>query len=148
MQRHLIYIIIGICLALTSCSLHMSHNGDLDGFWQLRSIENKVQGTAEDMRESQISWSFQGSILEMRNQRMFPLDGWDVIESFRLESGELILFSPYLSKREEGDVPVEDATLLNVYGVYQTEEHFKVLELNDEHMVLESAIVRLSFRKY
>ena len=84
----------------------------------------------------------------MRNQKICSEDGWDIIWSFRLESGELMLYSPFLSKREEGDVPVEDATLLNVYGVYQTDERFKVLELNDDNMILESAIVRLSFRKY
>ena len=134
-------------MTLASCSLHSSDNGDLDGFWQLRTMELKATGEVLDIRESQVSWSFQGSILELRNI-LAADDYMDVICSFRHEGNELVVFDPYVSWREEGDIPIVDATPLHRYGIYQLEEHFKVLELNGDNMLLESQDVRLHFRRY
>ena len=37
---------------------------------------------------------------------------------------------------------------MNVYGLYQLEEFFRILQLDSDNMQLESDKVRLTFRKY
>lgn len=145
-RLHLLYI-ISITLLFSSCHLEMSHNGDLDGVWQMLTIENLQTGEVIDGRDvgSGLNWSFQGRLLMMRGAADIYVWRFD-------HSGETLkLYSPYFSGRFteiHDDTPVTDATELNVYGVYRLEEYFKILQLDSNHMRLESPNVRLTFRKY
>ena len=44
--------------------------------------------------------------------------------------------------------PIEDVEVLKPYGIYQLEEVFSIIELNDKSMVLDNGVLRLHFRKY
>ena len=43
MKKHIYKLLILLTLALTSCESYQIHE-DLDGFWQVESIENKETG--------------------------------------------------------------------------------------------------------
>ena len=146
MKKLYIIIGIGIILLLTSCRMETSNNGDLDGLWQMTTFENLTTGEVTDGRDigGGLNWSFQGRLLMMRGAD-------ELVFSFERGDGVLKLYNPYLSGRfteTRDDTPITDATQLNVYGVYQLEEYFRILELNSSYMRLETANVRLTFRKY
>ena len=143
MRRFFLYIIIGI--GLTACDVEFSDNGDLDGFWQLCSIDTLETGRTGDVRDKGLTWAFEGKLLEVRDVQKVHQD---IILSFSHGNGTLQIFSPYLVYREEGDLKIEDIDFMRPYGINQLEESFRVLELNSDRMVLESEVVRLSFRKY
>ena len=131
---------------LTSCHVVTSNNGDLDGLWQMTTIENLQTGEVADARDinTGLNWAFQGSLLMMRG-------GQEIVCSFDHAGETLKIYSPYISGRfaeEHDDTPITDATILNIYGIYQLEEYFKILQLDANDMRLESANVRLTFRKY
>lgn len=142
-MKHLSLYVIGVVLFLTSCELHRSTDG-LDGFWQLCTVDTLATGGTTDMRESQQTWCVQGSILEVRDMKM----GQDFIFSFNHTIGHLTLFAPYISKREEGDIPITDPTIMNPWGIYHLEEHFDILENSSTRLVLRSDRLQLTFRSY
>jgi len=146
MRRICAYILVTVCFLLASCNIVTSDNGDLDGLWQMTTFENLKTGEVCDGRQigGGLNWAFQGHLLVMRGAD-------ELIFSFEHGDRVLKLYNPYLSGRfteTSDDTPITDATQLNVYGVYQLEEFFRILELNSSNMRLESANVRLTFRKY
>lgn len=150
MKKLSLYIIIGVSLLMVSCNLVISDNGDLDGLWQLRTIENLRTGQISDGRDRGVQWAFQGSLLQLcaSTDTIFS----DVFCSFCHDGATLELTNPHFFGRfVEGvndDVRVEDAKYLHVYGLYRLEESYRVLQLDGETMRLQSDSVRLYFRKY
>lgn len=145
-QRGISLIISVIAFLLTGCEIHRSDNGDLDGLWQMTIVEDLMTGETKDARDIQVTWGIQGTLLEMRSSEP-PV----IYAEFEHGDGILVLREFCFSGRHDsdwGDKPVQDPADLNVYGIYRLEEYFKVLELNGDVMRLESARVRLLFRKY
>jgi hypothetical protein len=147
MKRLLIYI-IGVSLLVVSCDIvHRSGNGDLDGFWQLKAVDTLTNNHTCDMRESQIAWAVQGALLEVRKVDDLAFES-DIVFQFEHYSDSLLLHSPYIVKRDVGDVLVTDVSLLQPFGINDTEEGFRVLKLNGSKMILQSKTLRLYFRRY
>ena len=146
MKKLYIYI-IGIGLLLTACTMEGSDNGDLDGLWQLSYIDTLATGGTTDMRQSQITWAVQGAILETRLATSLNVAN-DIVFHFRHTHDSLLLQSPYVSDRHHGDLKVEDISQLRQFGINRLEEGFKVLELTDDKMTLQSDVLRLWFTKY
>lgn len=139
--------IIGICFAMTSCYFHRSDNGDLDGFWQMCAIDTLSTGQTVDMRQSQVSWAVQGSLLETRLAEGYDV-GTNVIFRFEHHPDSIWLFAPYLIDRDQGDIMVVDVTVLRPFGINELEERFGILRLDDDALILQSKQLRLHFRKY
>ena len=150
MKRVYLYIVISISALLASCDIVTSDNGKLDGVWQLRTVENLRTEQTSDGRDKAVQWAFQGDLLMLKANT--GTDFTDVFCRFRHAGNTLELSTPYFSGRflddVNDDVAVEDATSLTIYGIYQLEERFQVLELNSDVMVLQSDSVCLHFRKY
>lgn len=144
-MKRVLYI-LGMGLMMAACDLERSDNGDLDGMWQLRSVDS-LNGRSADMRVPCISWSFQGDILETRKT---PGNGVkdDIIFRFSHHGDSLKLMSPFFNDRDNGDVEVEDVDDLCRFGINELEEGFKVLQLSSGSMSLQSESLRLHFRKY
>lgn len=144
MKKLLLYI-IGVSMAVASCDIETSDNGQLDGFWQLRTVDTLATNGVKDMRETGLTWSFQHRLLELRDvkgqQRTLYF-------SFSHSGDALVLTNPYISARDEGDIKVEETDVLKPYGINHLEEHFQVLTLTSSHMVLQTDELRLDFRKY
>lgn len=146
MKRLYIYI-IGVVLLMTGCDVETSDNGDLDGFWRMSSMTSVYSSTLPgvDMRQSGLTWSFQGRMLELRdvNDRQK-----DIVMSFQHEGETLRVYDPYFVERDSGDIRIEDVSYLIPYGINHTDDSFTVCELSSDRMVLSNILVTLEFRKY
>ena len=149
MKRLFLYI-IGIGLLMAGCDKENSDNGELDGFWQMTEITEAPGGFcatmgSTDMRQSGITWSFQGHLLELRDVTDHQKD---IMMSFEHKGGELRVYNPYFVERDSGDIKITDANPLIPYGISKTDETFQVVELSSSEMVLSSTNCSLRFRKY
>jgi len=131
----------------TACEFHASDNGDLDGFWQLSSVDTLATGGSTDLRYKQLSWSFQGQLVELRDALDYMLAG-DIIGRFQHEGDHLTLSDFYFSKRDSGDIKLVDPDSLRRYGVSRLQQTFQVLQLNSSRMTLQSDSLRLNLRRY
>jgi len=146
MKKYLIFLMTA-GLLLASCELEHSDNGDLDGLWLLSSVDTLATGGTADVRQQQVTWAVQGTILEMRVATSHDVMQ-DIVFDFNHTSDSLLLHNPYISDRDNGDVRVDDVALLRIFGLSRLEEGFKVMQLSDENMQLQSKTLRLYFRKY
>lgn len=130
---------------LTSCHFVTSDNGDLDGLWQLRVIEDLSTGVVTDGRDDDVTWAFQGNLLSTRNKRT------ELLFRFNHAGNTLVLSNPYFSGRFTSllnDTLITDVSQLADFKIYRLEEHFEILQLDGDNMCLQSDRVRMSFRKY
>ena len=144
MRKQLLLVLMGFCLLNVSCELEMSDNGKLDGFWLLRTVDTLANERTTDVREQLVSWAFQGRLMQAK-QGTRPDE---VLFSFEHRGDSLILFNPYFSDREVDDVEVTDANDLHFVGIQKLNERYKVLELSNSTMRLQSGELRLTFKKY
>ena len=145
MKKLYIYI-IGVMLLMVGCDVESSDNGNLDGFWQMTSKTDKyAKCGAVDMRDSGLTWSFQGKLLELRdvNDRQK-----DIVLSFEHDRNTLRVYNPYIVERDSDDIKVSDPMLLLPYGIFSLDEKCNVVELKSDKMVLENERFLLKFRKY
>ena len=144
-MRKLLYIFT-MLLMLAACDIHTSNNGDLDGYWQLRSVDTLSCGMSCDMRDSMLFWSFQGNLLHVRDNKEEKLD--KVFMRFTLSDKVMTLTNPIIDLRDSSDLVLTDTTFLRHYGIHDMPETLKVVTLNSSTMILENRVLRLNFRKY
>lgn len=133
-------------LMLAACEIHTSNNGDLDGYWQLRSVDTLSSGMSCDMRDSMLFWSFQDNLLHVRDNKEEKLD--KVFMRFTLSDKVMTLTNPIIDLRDSSDLVLTDTTFLRHYGIHDMPETLKVVTLNSSTMILENRVLRLNFRKY
>ena len=144
-MRKLLYIFT-MLLMLAACDIHTSNNGNLDGYWQLRSVDTLSSGMSCDMRDSMLFWSFQGNLLHVRDNKEEKLD--KVFMRFTLSDKVMTLTNPIIDLRDSSDLVLTDTTFLCHYGIHDMPETLKVVTLNSSTMILENRVLRLNFRKY
>lgn len=145
MRKGLLSILMaGVGMLMASCELEMSDNGKLDGFWQLRSVDTLANGASADVRSMYVTWSFQGRLMQVRHVSSVL----GVFFDFNHQGDSLYISNPYLSDREVDDVKVTDPRLLQGYGIQKLEEGYRILQLDNNTMKLQSDLVRLTFKKY
>ena len=143
-MRRLFFLFSIVCLAaLSACDIESSGNGDLDGYWRLEQVDslNGRQGVA--YADKQIFWSFQHDLIELSN-----LHDNSIIYRLKEENRVLLLEQPCMFDRADGDTSITDLEILRPYGVNALQEQFRIVSLESEVLVLESPVLRLSFRKY
>ena len=128
-------------LVMTGCEIHTSNNGDLDGFWQLRSIDTLSTGA----RERMIYWAVQRHILEVQDKHDTRNK---ILFGFSQRGDSLFLYEPRVNNRDIGDTLVTNLSMLQPYGVNDFEESYLIEQLDGGQMVLKSKVLRLWFRKY
>lgn len=140
-MRKLIYVIF--CLLAVSCDIETSDNGDLDGYWQLKTVDTLSSGISADVREDGIFWAFQFDLMEAW---VIGEDG--VFFRFSHMGDSLRIYDPYIDNRDSGDIALTDVSMLYPMGISSTDETFSVLKLNSSNMELQSECLHLIFRKY
>ena len=143
-MRRLFYLFV-VSLLTVSCTLEVSDNGDLDGYWQLTRVDSLVTGNSADMRETGIFWAVSYEMLVTRSTKQ-PMG--EVIFEFQHTADSLFLTNPYVLYRDSSDIKVTDVNYLRRFGVNSLDEKFHVLQLSSSKMVLESELLRLYLRKY
>ena len=114
----------------SACDLHTSNNGDLDGFWQLTSMDTLSTGRSGDMRSQKIFWSVQAHLLEMRDLHdVNPgMCHEPILFRFRHEGDCLYLSEPIANNRNISDSVVVNPATVRFYGLSRLDETFKVLQ--------------------
>ena len=144
MKRLLILLLLACSMA--ACELETSTHGDLDGFWLLTGVDTLATGGHQELRDSSLTWSFQGRILEIRRASHRYNEAF--ICKFQHEGGYIRVYDIYTIRREFDDPRVEDLTPLRKYGVNALDERFLVVTLNDDRMVLQSNGLQINFEKH
>ena len=134
-----------MALVMTGCEIHTSNNGDLDGFWQLRSIDTLSTGASADARERMIYWAVQRHNLEVQDKHDTRNK---ILFGFSQRGDSLFLYEPRVNNRDIGDTLVTNLSMLQPYGVNDFEESYLIEQLDGGQMVLKSKVLRLWFRKY
>ena len=144
MKRILLTLPLLGLLSFSSCDLEMSDNGKLDGYWQLARIDT-IGGGGCDMVPSRIFWSVQLHLLQLSDH-----SGRNSTYLLRFEQGDthLRVYDPYLSARNEGDKPLDDAAVLQPYGIQSLDELFVIEGLDNKNLTLKSSLLRLQFNRY
>ena len=148
MKKRICIITLLLVLMLTSsCESYLIH-GDLDGFWQVESIENKQTG---EMRycNGDIYYSFQRNLILVSYVSPAVSQGRikeNHIAYFTYESDTISTtdFRIYIDK-EATQTPLSK---LEKFGLYETFNTFLVEELCKKRLVLNSEKVRIVMLKY
>jgi hypothetical protein len=131
-----------------SCELETSGNKELDGYWQMCQVDTLATDGVTDTREALIYWGIQGKLLQIRFSENGKYLGEGLLFRFERAPYTLNLSSPIRHHLYDTDEPIEDVEVLKPDGIYQLEEVFSIIELNDKSMVLDNGVLRLHFRKY
>lgn len=148
-MRRLINTILtmaAVVVAVVSCDIETSGNGDLDGMWHLRTVDTLATAGSCDMKEHRIYWSFQHDLMKLDD---LTGNNASLLMRFNNAGGKLILSSPYIYNREDGDEPMteEQLPMLYPFGVHSLNETYDVIKLSGSSMILQSGTLRLSFKK-
>lgn len=122
------YLFVLIVLFITSCQ-KVSHNGKLDGMWQLIKIE---ENNGEANSPERMYYSFQLNLINLRQVGNLYLLGY-----FRQTKDSL-----YIVMRETTKEAVAP------YGLSDTIQTFGIEQLTSKKMILYSPENRLYFRKF
>lgn len=147
MKRQIYTIMTLFVLVLTSCeSYHI--NGDLDGFWQVKSIEDKQTGNISHCK-GDIYYSFQRELVLVSCTLSSNPTGQmkeNYIAYFTHENDTITMtdFRIYLDK-DGKQAPLQN---LEKFGLYELYNVFYVEKLNNKVLVLNSSKSRITLLKY
>jgi len=146
MKKHILFpvLLLAAVMPFVSCELETSDNGDLDGFWHLVQADTLATSGVRDMRKERIYWSFQCDLLKVDDKTG---NNKSILLRFDHSGGKMTLSEPYIYDRSSGDIKLEDAELLRPFGINDMTETFDMIHLSGSHMIMESPVLRLSFKK-
>ncbi len=141
---HAICATILAATTLYSCTLESANGGDFDGMWHLTNIDTLATGGSRDMSKELIFWSFENKLMEADDKSGAHQS---VLFRFNDDDGTLTLSSPYAYDRNNGDQALTDSTLLLPFGINKIEESFQVLQNKGSRLKLQSATLKLTFKR-
>lgn len=130
--------------ALSSCEIETSANGDLDGFWHLVRVDTLSTGGVRDMSAGRVFWSVQADLLNITD---YDRHYKGYLFHFENTGSSLRVYDPYEDNRAEGDIKVEDPSVLFPLGVNALDETFGIDRLDGSSMTLSTDELRLNFKK-
>lgn len=120
-----------------------SHNGTLDGYWQMTQVDTLATGHSADMLEERRFLSVQGPLLLLKQ-----IGNGSYLFRFSHEGDSLLLYDARYDNRNGGDSTLTDVRRLEPFGLTRLEEHFHVDELTSSRLALNNGRYRIQFRKY
>lgn len=131
-------------VVLGSCELETSDNGHFDGFWHLVSVDTLSTGGTCDLSDKRMFWGVQVNLLNVTD---YDKNAKGYFLRFENAGSTLRLYDPYENNRTEGDIKVEDPSLLAPFGINALDETFRIEKLNKSRMILATDNLRLNFKK-
>ncbi len=145
-MRHFLYS-VGLVLLLAGCDLETSDNGDLDGYWHLTRVDTLTTGGTLDTSEQLLFWAVQVRLLNVVDQSD-DADHMGYLLRFEHKEGTLRVYEPYKNSRKDGDIKVDDASVLSPFGINRLDETFRVEQLDGDGMQLTGDALRLTFVRF
>ena len=148
MTKHLkIFLpLVTALLCLVSCGdlAESSHNGKLDGYWKLATIDTLATGGQKELRNHSLFMAVQGKIMMLNN-----IDNdTGYIFQFNHADGHLKIYDARVNDREDGDPQLTSPDNLKPFGFSRLEEDFTVEKLTGGKLVLNDGTLRLHFIKF
>jgi hypothetical protein len=155
MKRISLILLLTVAIAMGACSnFETSGNGAFDGYWQLERMDTLATGGSADMRERLVFWAVQHHLIELCDRHEDTLTYGPVNASvfYHFERfGDSLRFIadplPVTDNRFWAD-PYADFDDVKVYGFSRIDEAFRVMQLDDDAMILRSQLYVMYFRKY
>lgn len=149
MKRNNIFFALAavvMCLSalVSGCTLETSGNGKLDGYWHMTAVDTIATGGTCDLSEKRLFWGVQAKLINLSDRDNLS---YDIFMRFEKTTSVLRLYEPYQNNRTEGDPVIEDATLLEPFGLESLEQSFKIEELKGKKMTLATENLRIHFNK-
>ncbi|MCM1504003.1 MAG: lipocalin-like domain-containing protein [Muribaculum sp.] len=126
--------VVAVVALLTGCRKHYI-NGDLDGQWQVLTIEYKSDGHVDDVKASQVYYCFNLHTVHLRQVKALPSA---VLGNMKYDKKTIGLEFPL----------VKDASELSAWGMNAVNTSFAVKSLSHERLVMESDYAVISCRKF
>jgi hypothetical protein len=145
-MKKLLYILV--LLGFSSCELETSDNGDLDGNWQLLSIDTLNTGGINNVKDKQIFYAVQFHLINIYAQNIKSESTPNSFFHFSQTKDSLILYSTDATQYDTEAHKDSILTRLRPLGINSLEEHFKIETLNNKYMILKSKELRLNFRNF
>ena len=148
MKRYIYRLLILLTIIVTSsCESYLIH-GNLDGFWQVESIEDKNTGDVTYCN-GDTYYSFQRDLVLISYASPNIPTGQmkeNYIAHFTYENDSIYMtdFRIYLDRNGK-QTPLSE---LAKFGLYETFNKFGIEKLNDKSMILSSKRVRIMFKKH
>lgn len=150
-MKKIFNFLIAMLPLLASCELETSDNGDFDGYWHLVGVDTLANAKHKDLSQQCIFWAVQFHLIQLRgaDRKDEGGNGREYYEQFKLDQSQLTLSNPHEKDREAGDPVITEERLdeIRAYGINALTEHFDVLRLNKDEMLLKSSTLQLQFRK-
>lgn len=142
-MKKVFYILLVIVLfGVASCD-KMPENGDLDGNWQLLTIEEHNSGAIVSVKEQKVFWAVQLKLISYRGADN------SYLSRFIYDGDSLFLYNFYRHTRYEDYLLTDSSTTeLAKLGIQGISGRYVVETLNRKQMVLNSSDSRLVFRKF
>lgn len=138
-------------VALASCEIETSDNGDFDGF-ALRTRRHTGYGRHNRPLEEARVRGVQYKLISVRDVDVDKQHGYYL--RFKQTRDKIVTHTPYKDNWHQdkgdngGDHPIGDPTLLAPYGINNLEEEFVKEKLNGGQMILRSKTLRLKFKRF
>lgn len=134
-----------VLTTLVGCTFEHSDNGDLDGYWQLTTVDTLHSGHTTDMLPKSIFWAVQMRLLEVRD---LGNDAPNILFRMNYQANTLTLSDPVVDWRDRSDLKLTNPDMLQPYAINSLNPTFTILQLDGTHMVLQDQHLRLHFRRY
>ncbi len=148
-MNRLLYIlyIITVCCLLTACD-KLPKNGDLDGMWQVMTIEHN--GTTDDVKDRQLYLSFQLDLFQLTS-----VSSSQVYYGYFDHYNDSIIFRQFSDMAENhpdapDNYPIAetDIAIIQPWGYYALRDSFRIESLSKNHMTLRSKHARITYHKF
>ncbi len=148
-MKKIFYIlyIISCCWIITACD-KLPKNGDLDGMWQVLTIEHN--GKTDNIKDLQYYLSFQLDLFQLttiRNNKIYY--------GYFDHKNDSIIFRQFSDMAEEhptapDNYPItsENISIINKWGFYALKDSFQIELLTKDDMILRSKYSRITYRKF
>lgn len=147
MKRTIFYLCTICALAFTSSCGDFDINGDLDGMWHLRTVENLTDNTSTPVKEQCVYYSIQQNLITVKrlNDNSSPNQYKQHIGRFIHTGDSLILHSFRIFQNEGIEAQPEALAPFYLDG---TTSRYAVKKLDADKMILRSKSRELTFKKF
>ena len=143
MKKHIHIFIILLTTMLSACD-KVYINGDLDGMWQLQKVENSEDNTAEYKQE--IYYSFQRNLtfISKQNETDVPLRYLGNL--YYSEQDKSVTINGLRNFPNEKYIASLDD--LKQFMIFDINTTFKILELDNEQLIMEHKNYRYYLKRW
>ncbi|MBO7051992.1 MAG: lipocalin-like domain-containing protein [Prevotella sp.] len=134
---NILLAITGI-IALVSCEIHSSDNGNLDNWWYLRQVENingndnlnpNLNPNVEDYVDKKVFWGFIGKLMQTQGG-----GAGTYLYRFEQSGGKLRVYEPHKNNSKSSETSEEgEKTSVKIDPLVEAKDLYK-LEVHGLHM--------------